>query len=229
MSWNDQTVVATYSNSADDTAKSWYEEEVNTPSILALLPNERVRVLDFGCGPGNFTSRLAERYDVMGADSSELMVQRAQEKYSDIAFMVWDGLSALPGAQEPFAAIVTKLTLEFIEDLPGTAKHLFESLAPGGLLVVSAQHPLLAIAMHPEENIPYWGTPEFDVQIGTTGTTVTKIHRNLDDYTEPFIACGFRLDKIVEPQISDAIAKAHAARPIDLKFPKRLNIQFRKP
>jgi SAM-dependent methyltransferase len=194
-----------------------------------MLPQESARVLDFGCGPGNFTSRLAQRFDTTGADSSENMLQKAQQKYPGITFAQWDGLTDLPAGQEPFAAIVTKLTLEFVEDLPSVAAHLFNALVPGGLLVVSVQHPLLAIAMHPDDDLPYWGTAKFDVQIGVTGTVVTKIHRNLLDYTDPFLRAGFDLTKIIEPQIPADVAQAHSARPIDLAFPKRLNMQFRKP
>lgn len=228
MSWNDQNVVNNYSDSADDASKSWYEEEVNIPSILTMLPGKHVRVLDFGCGPGNFTARLAEHFDVVGADSSELMVQRAQDKYPSITFFPWSALTDIPAGQDLFDAIATKLTLEFVEDLPSVAKHLSGALTPGGTLVVSVQHPLLAIAMHPEDDIPYWGLPKFEVQIGTIGTTVTKIHRNLDDYTAPFLNNGFELVKIIEPQIPDEVAKSRRVRPIDLAFPKRLNMQFRK-
>ncbi len=227
MSWNDQTVVDAYS--AEDASKSWYEERINIPSIMSLLPGKRVKVLDFGCGPGDFTSQLAKHFDVVGADNSELMLRKAREKYKNLTFVAWDGLTDLPKSYQPFDTIVTKLTLEFIEDLSSLAKCLFDSLVPKGSLVISVQHPLLAIAMHPEKKIPYWGTPKFDVQIGTTGTTVTKIHRNLNDYIEPFISCGFKLEKIIEPQISDDVANTYNAREIDLKFPKRLNIRFRKP
>jgi SAM-dependent methyltransferase len=228
MSWNDQNVVDNYSDSADDASKSWYEEEVNIPAILTMLPSERVRVLDFGCGPGNFTARLAEHFDVVGADSSELMVQRAQDKYPGITFFPWSAPTDLPDGQELFDVIVTKLTLEFVEDLPSAAKYLAGALTPSGTLVASVQHPLLAIVMHPDDDISYWGLPKFEVQIGTTGTTITKIHRNLDDYTAPFLRNGFDLVRIVEPQIPDDVAKAHPLRPIDLAVPKRLIIQFRK-
>jgi SAM-dependent methyltransferase len=225
--WNDQDVVTSYSGAADDATKSWYEDKVNIPAIMQLLPKKGARILDFGCGPGNFTARLAEVCTVTGADASPAMVAQARQKYPDIPFFVWDSLGPLPHPHQLFDAIATKLTLEFIEDLPGVAKNLYHTVVSGGLLVVSVQHPLLAISMHPEEEIPYWGTPRFDVQIGTTGTTVTKIHRNLGEYIDPFIQAGFRLLKIDEPRIPQDIATAHAARPIDLKFPKRLNLQFR--
>jgi hypothetical protein len=80
--------------------------------------------------------------------------------------------------------------------------------------------------VHPEQQIPYWSMPKFDVQIGTTGTTVTKVHRDLRQYTEPFTDAGFTIVKIVEPEISSDIASLHNASDLDLKFPKRLNIKF---
>src|SRR5690242_3693183 len=102
MSWNDQSVVDSYSDSADDRDKSWYEDKVTIPSILALLPKERVRVLDFGCGPGNFTAKLAEQFDAAGADSSQLMVRRAQEKHPGVSFFAWDGSEKLPDKHGTF-------------------------------------------------------------------------------------------------------------------------------
>jgi hypothetical protein len=113
--------------------------------------------------------------------------------------------------------------------LPKLARNLFNTLNPGGRLVISVQHPLLAIAMHPEDDIKYWGTPKFKVQIGASGTKVTKVHRNLNDYTDPFLRCGFGLVRISEPQIPAEAISLHPVRPIDLAFPKRLNIQFAKP
>jgi 2-polyprenyl-3-methyl-5-hydroxy-6-metoxy-1,4-benzoquinol methylase len=39
-----------------------FEHEVAWPRFQVMLPRKAHRVLDFGCGPGNFTEQLAERY-----------------------------------------------------------------------------------------------------------------------------------------------------------------------
>lgn len=227
-SWNSQIIVDNYSDAADNVAKSWYEEKVNIPAIISLLPKKKIRVLDFGCGPGNFTQALSKNYTVAGADASGVMIEKAKQKYPGTDFFIWDAQEPLPAPHSPFDAIITKLTLEFIEDLETTAKNLHTALAENGVIVISVQHPLLAISMHPEETLPYWGTTSFDVQIGTINTVVTKIHRNIGEYTAPFIKNGFEVLQIDEPEIKNDISEVYQARPIDIKFPKRLNISFRK-
>jgi trans-aconitate methyltransferase len=224
--WNQQTVVAEYAKAGKDQNKNWYENAVNIPSIMRLLPNKRVSVLDFGCGPGDFTSQLAEKFETVGADSSEGMLAIARQQNPDINFIQWNGDSSYPEPNRTFDAIVTKLTLEFIENLPRLVKR-FRSLVDGdGLMVVSVQHPLLAIFSHPDDDIPYWEMRKFEVQIGTTNNSVTKIHRSLQQYVEPFLQHGFSLTKIDEPEISKLLAEKFPVRPIDFKVPKRLNLQF---
>jgi trans-aconitate methyltransferase len=227
VDWNNDNIVNEYIAAAVDRKISWYENEVNTPSILRLLPEERVRLLDFGCGPGNFTSLLGNKFDVSGADSAEAMIKAAARKYSHIPFFVWDGSRKRPSKVSSYDAVVTKLTLEFVNDLSSIAKNLRAVLRTDGWLVFSVQHPLLAIFNHPEINISYWQMRPFDVQIGTTGQHATKIHRNLQHYITPFLENGFRLARIDEPEIPKAVAEKYGATPIDLKFPKRLNVQFR--
>ena len=51
------------------------------------------RVLDIGCGPGNSTAVLRERYphaEILGVDSSQDMVEAARNTYPDIDFQLCD-------------------------------------------------------------------------------------------------------------------------------------------
>ncbi len=63
-----------------------YRDERARPfvDLLARVPVAHpARVVDLGCGPGNLTATLAERWpqaDVLGVDSSPLMIERAQEQ-----------------------------------------------------------------------------------------------------------------------------------------------------
>ncbi len=225
--WDHQPVVTQYAQAGRDTQKNWYENEVNSLSIMRLLPDNRVSVLDFGCGPGEFTAKLTEKFDTVGADSSGSMLEIARRQYPDLNLIQWDGRSPYPVADAAFDSIVTKLTLEFIEDLPGLAKRLRLLLKTGGLMVISVQHPLLAIFSHPDDDIPYWEMRRFEVRIGTTYSNVTKIHRNLQQYTSPFLQNGFSLTKIDEPEIPKQLAEKYPVKSIDFKVPKRLNVQFK--
>lgn len=225
--WDLQSVIAGYAHFSRDTSNNWYENEVNIPSIMRLLPDKRLSILDFGCGLGDFTAQLAEKFDVVGADSSEGMLREARLQYPDRRFVYWDGQSPYPEPKQAFDAIVTKLTLEFIDDLPGLVERFRLLVDADGLVVVSVQHPLLAIFSHPEDDIRYWAMQQFKVRIGTGNNSVTKIHRNLQQYVGPFLQNGLSLTKIDEPEIPKQLAEKYPVKPIDLKVPKRLNLQFR--
>jgi SAM-dependent methyltransferase len=222
--WNQKDLVEEYATSADDPTKNWYEAEVNIPSIIKLVGNKVSSVLDFGCGPGGLTVRLAEDYTAVGADASELMIQKARATYPEVEFFVWDGLRPLPTDKPLFDCIVTKLTLEFVDDIKKVAENLHRALAKGGILVVSVAHPMLVAHFKPED--PYFETSSSKSQIGATGIVVTKLQRSLQDYINPFLESGFRLDRIDEPTIPAEISERHGAKPADLQIPKRLNLKF---
>lgn len=64
------------------------------------------RVLDIGCGPGNSTAVLRERYPhakILGVDSSPVMIETARKTYPDIDFQLCDvsaRLDELPQQRE---------------------------------------------------------------------------------------------------------------------------------
>ena len=50
-------------------------------------------MLDIGCGPGNSTAVLRERYPhakILGVDSSPVMIETARKTYPDIDFQLCD-------------------------------------------------------------------------------------------------------------------------------------------
>jgi trans-aconitate 2-methyltransferase len=83
-----------------------FEEERTrpVPDLVARIPNDFVRrAADIGCGPGNSTEVLRERYpqaQIVGIDSSPDMIEAARKRLPDIAFEVadidgWSGQAAL--------------------------------------------------------------------------------------------------------------------------------------
>jgi 2-polyprenyl-3-methyl-5-hydroxy-6-metoxy-1,4-benzoquinol methylase len=82
------------------------------PSLLALLPKpkgqEKLRILDIGCGNGSLAHALAQQgYDVVGMEESPSGVQIAQRNFPNCQFIqgsVWQGEVILwgnTGAQLP--------------------------------------------------------------------------------------------------------------------------------
>ena len=98
-------------------------------------------VVDLGCGPGNLTALLADRWpdaEVLGLDSSPEMVERARATAEGVTFEVadlrdWAPLSTGPttGAVD---VLVSNATLQWVPDHLDMLPRLVDAVAPGGWL-----------------------------------------------------------------------------------------------
>lgn len=93
------------------------------------------RVLDFGCGTGLLTERLAAHVaEVVAVDRSPVMIQHLSAKQlPNVRAVAGQDLAAL----EPlsFDLIVCSSVCAFLDDYPGTVRSLVQALAPGGRFV----------------------------------------------------------------------------------------------
>lgn len=96
-------------------------------------------VLDVGCGPGNSTQVLAERFPkarILGVDSSEEMLQTARESYPALSFRRCDASNDLPELGETFDVVFSNACLQWVPDHPKVFRQMMELLNPGGVLAV---------------------------------------------------------------------------------------------
>ena len=101
-------------------------------------------VLDLGCGPGNLTVRLAEKVGpqgrVVGVDPDAERIKVAQEKYggeTNVTFFVGSD-AEFPGQRaETYDIIYSNIVFHWIKDKQEAFKAIYESLKPGGTLVVA--------------------------------------------------------------------------------------------
>ena len=122
-------------------------------------------VVDLGCGPGNLTASLAERWPgatVHGVDSSPQMIEEAQALAGDrLSFAIGDVREWTAGP-ESIDVIVTNATLHWIpghlELLPGFVR----ALKPGGWLAIqipgngdALSHTILRELAHTEPYAEY--------------------------------------------------------------------------
>ena len=225
-SWKDPKFAKDYMDNATDTNMNWYEHFVNAESLWSLIPKSTRHALDFGCGPGEFTAALAKKgYSVDGCDGSEAMVTLATETYPDINFFVWDGSTNDEHSNTKYDAIISKLTLHFIDDLHILASNFRPLLRGKGHVIVSVPHPMPTIS---KAHGVDFEEVSYDTEIGSYGMHVTMIHRSLQDYINPFLDNGFVLTKIVEPQISQEIIEKFSVRQEYAAIPRRLNLRFQK-
>ncbi len=117
-----------------------YEDERTRPAIelLARVPlNAAAHVVDLGCGPGNSTELLVQRFpqaQVIGTDNSQAMLASARERLPQVRFDLSDIATWVP-EQAP-DLIYANAALQWVPDHEALIPRLFEALAPGGVLAI---------------------------------------------------------------------------------------------
>jgi trans-aconitate 2-methyltransferase len=140
-----------------------FEDERTRPSrdLLAQVPLARARlVIDLGCGPGNSTELLAERYpqaEIVGLDSSPDMLRQARERLPQCAFTQADLATWMPG--EPADLLFANAVFQWVPDHPSVLRRLVEALPQGGVLAVqmpdNTTEPALALMQEVAANGPW--------------------------------------------------------------------------
>jgi trans-aconitate 2-methyltransferase len=101
------------------------------------VPLDRpARVVDLGCGPGNSTALLRERWpdaEITGIDGSEEMLAEARRQ-TGIRWERADIARWRPGAR--YDVIFSNATLQWLDDHRALFPSLVAALAPGGVLAV---------------------------------------------------------------------------------------------
>src|SRR5262245_37871019 len=93
------------------------------------------RVVDLGCGPGNSTAVLRQRWPdavVIGVDSSAEMLAAARTAHPAGTWVLGD--AATWTAAEPVDVVFSNALLHWVPDHGTVVPHLFRQLAPGGCL-----------------------------------------------------------------------------------------------
>ncbi len=106
--------------------------------LLARLAGQRARsIVDVGCGTGNITRLLAERWPaarVIGIDSDPAMLAQAAATPSTIHWQRAEISSWLPDL--PPGLIFSNAALHWLDDHPALLPSLLGQLAAGGVLAV---------------------------------------------------------------------------------------------
>ncbi|MEJ0020925.1 MAG: methyltransferase domain-containing protein [Acetobacteraceae bacterium] len=106
--------------------------------LLAQVPLDApARVVDLGCGAGNVTAILRQRFpaaDIVGVDGSPAMIDKARASVADCRFELGDFFHWQPPA--PLDLIFTNAALQWVDRHSELLPRLLALLAPGGVLAI---------------------------------------------------------------------------------------------
>ena len=115
------------------------ERVVERPFVFQNLPQKPgARILDIGCGIGQFEERISQ-LDITGMDNSEAMLEEARRR-SDKGFVLGNA-ERLGFPDGSFDAIFYITTLEFVDDYKRAINEAVRVLEPKGKLVVMMLNP----------------------------------------------------------------------------------------
>ncbi|MCO6543839.1 MAG: methyltransferase domain-containing protein [Lactobacillus sp.] len=140
-----ENVFNKFFNDYDD----WYQtpvgqfvDQAETQTLVKLLqPKAQQKILDVGCGTGNFTIKLAQQdCQVTGVDIAPNMLQQAQQKLqqqqqltAQLKIMNVEKLSFLDNS---FNAAFSMAAFEFINNIQSAYQEMWRVVQPGGHIVI---------------------------------------------------------------------------------------------
>lgn len=117
-----------------------FEDERTRPArdLLDRVPLAEARMVgDLGCGPGNSTELLVERFTragVVGLDSSANMLKAARERLPKCEFVQADLATWAP--DRPFDLLFANATFQWVPQHGPVLSRLLDTLPRGGVLAV---------------------------------------------------------------------------------------------
>ena len=119
-----------------------FQRERTQPAIdlaARIAPDGVRKVLDVGCGPGNSTRVLADRFPraaILGVDSSEAMIETARADHPALRFALCDAARDLGGLDRDFDVVFSNACIQWVPDHPKLLRELLGLLRPGGVLAI---------------------------------------------------------------------------------------------
>ena len=187
------------------------------PAIDALLPDLKgTRIVDLGCGFGNFCRDARERgaASVLGIDPSHQMLEIAQTKTQDSAIRYQCyAMEVFHGPDAPVDLVISSLALHYVEDYGAMVKKIYQWLKIGGYFIFSVEHPLCTANPNFQTDATglFWPLYNYrDEKVFHQNwfvENVVKYHRTIATYLNTLMEHGFTLKRMLEPMATDDMIK----------------------
>ncbi len=170
-----------------------FEDERTRPArdLFAQVPlADATRAYDLGCGPGNSTELLVERFgagNVIGLDSDDNMLAAAAKRLPDNEFLKADLNTWTP--EQPADLLYANAVFQWVPDHIAVLARLMDHLKPGGVLAVQMPDNLTEpshVLMEETGAAGPWA-PAFEGRQGKAGrSALTRcLHRCADAEIHP--------------------------------------------
>ncbi len=142
VTWDDKLLLAEYREHVEASVK-WFREFSNPGGD---------RILDIGCGTGNYSLELAKNgFQVEGIDFSSRMLKKATIKAGrtnlKARFSKVDFNKTLPFPSHSFQYVISAATLQCVAEPFQFLNEVSRVLVPSGILMIVAISPLLRSAV----------------------------------------------------------------------------------
>lgn len=107
--------------------------------LAARLDGSPSEIIDLGCGPGNSTRVLKNRFPnahIVGADSSENMLQKARSENPDLEFTQLDIAGDLSAYRGKYDVVFSNACFQWLPNHRELLPRVFELVKSGGVLSV---------------------------------------------------------------------------------------------
>ncbi len=182
--------------------------------LEAMGPAAGLRILDFGCGPANFSQELSgQNAQIIGLDADPAVIERARSIDPKGEYRIYRGLLAEELAGRETDAIIATFSFCLIPDreLRYILRDMRQLLRPGGRVFIVEPNQGRAhgiqyanLHYHRKEGVQSGDLVEVTLGSGENAILLTDdIYRTHEDYRQLLEEAGFTIERWEEPKPGD--------------------------
>lgn len=140
-----------HSKTDTQVVKSFVDDILKLAEARTGIPRAKMKVLDVGCGPGQYTAELANQVEfVFAAEPYEASYQEAQRLNStrQNVQLYFGPIESAPIKNESFDLAISLTTVEHMPNARLSMEQVMGALKAGGILYLTAPNKLWPIECH---------------------------------------------------------------------------------